>query len=81
MTHFGIIVALLAGIAGMLVGVGGFIQWVFRRGMRWEQLVASIDTLTTAADRLSSAFDVFAKNTQEQLTTLEHRIFKLESKD
>lgn len=81
MTHFSVIITILSGIVAILVVGGGILQRIFAAGAKWEKLIGAVDTLTTAADRLSTAFDVFAKNTQEQINGLEHRLFILENKD
>lgn len=85
MTHFEIIVSLLAGIVAVLGGLAVAVRWVYRQGAAGADLLAAVkanttaqEDLTAAQDKLADAFRDGALRTDEKLTDHERRISRIE---
>jgi cell shape-determining protein MreC len=80
LTHYEVIISLLVGIGTCCVGILAVLRWAFKRGMDFQKVANSIDTLTSAADKLATSFDAFTTKTTQQFFDFERRITRLEDR-
>jgi hypothetical protein len=78
-THFEVIVALLAGIGTLVSMCGLGIRWVFKEGASSEQLRQAVDQNTRATNDLSLNYKVFTLKIADQMVDHEKRLTRLET--
>lgn len=87
MTHYEVIVALLAAIVAVLGGLVAAIRWIYRQGAAGAELLAAVNAntdaqndLTASQDKLAEAFREGALRTGETLTDHERRLSRVEGR-
>ena len=69
--------AMLSSIMIVLAGV----RWIYRRGKSDQELISSLEAITTANQKMSKALDKFTERTDSQIRAHELRLVLLENRN
>jgi hypothetical protein len=78
-THFEVIVGILAGIAAVLVPIAAGIRWIYRQGQANAEQISATRLNTKATQNLADAFGLFSGKTEGTIADHERRITRVET--